>query len=366
MNALANGTSNSGNTALAIRDDQTGFTPEQLAALREIVKLEHVPPAMQSVFLHQCKRTGLDPFLRQIYLIGRWDGTEGRDKYTIQTGIDGFRLIRDRIERQRGLSVSYEDTVWRATGPDAQWTDFWDSDEPPVAAKVVIVVDDGTRQRRYSAVAHYREYVAFKGRGGGGAAGEPNSMWKKMPAGQLGKCAEALTLRKAFPVDLGGLYTEEEMGQADAAAAAEAQVTAVRAAAERRNGGGPPPAAAATESAPATPPVGGGEDIVEADIVEDDPAPPVTAAPAGTAAGAADDTARVDELRQLGTLGNTGQQAVLSRLAGVAVNAGWTAAEVARVANDRYGKPLDQLDMNQLSTLYADARRIAGRGEPLV
>lgn len=41
--------------------------------------------------------------------------------------------------------------------------------------------------------------------------GEINSMWTKRPRGQLAKCAEAGALRKAFPDELGGVMTAEEM-----------------------------------------------------------------------------------------------------------------------------------------------------------
>ena len=61
----------------------------------------------------------------------------------------------------------------------------------------------------YTASARYREYVQVK------KNGEPNKMWATKSFVMLGKCAEALALRKAFPDELGGMYSDEEMGQAD-------------------------------------------------------------------------------------------------------------------------------------------------------
>lgn len=43
--------------------------------------------------------------------------------------------------------------------------------------------------------------------------GKPNSMWSNRPRGQLAKCAEAGALRKAFPDELGGVITTDEVNE---------------------------------------------------------------------------------------------------------------------------------------------------------
>ncbi|MFE0727899.1 phage recombination protein Bet [Streptomyces antibioticus] len=193
--------------ALAIRADQTSWTTQQAAVLRQSGISDDVAPAELSAFLHLCQRTALDPFSRQIYLIGRWDSRQGRKVYTPQTSIDGYRVIAHRAAAEAGHPLGYEDTKWCAK--DGRWQDVWLSEAPPAAAKVTVIRNG----MRFSAVAKYSEYVQTK------KGGEPSGLWVKMPATMTAKCAEALALRMAFPHDLAGVYTAEEMAQADNVAA---------------------------------------------------------------------------------------------------------------------------------------------------
>jgi phage recombination protein Bet len=194
---------------LAIRPDQTNWTPDQQAVLQQSGIDNQVAPAELSAFLHLCQRTRLDPFSRQIYLIGRFDGRQQRKVYTPQTSIDGYRVIAHRAAAEAGHPLGYEDTLW--CDKSGQWRDVWLADAPPAAAKVTVIRNG----MRFSAVARYAEYVQTK------KGGEPSGLWVKMPATMTAKCAEALALRMAFPHDLAGVYTAEEMAQADNPAPAD-------------------------------------------------------------------------------------------------------------------------------------------------
>ena len=187
-------------TDLTIREDQTFWDNRQIAALQQL-GVDRATKADLAVFFHQCARTGLDPFARQIYMIERY--TKEGVKQTIQTGIDGFRLIARRATDAARGTFGYEDTQW--CGEDGQWRDVWLSKEPPAAARATVIRDG----QRYPAIALWTEYVATK------RNGEITQMWATKPALMLAKCSEALALRKAFPQDLSGLYTSDEMGQAD-------------------------------------------------------------------------------------------------------------------------------------------------------
>lgn len=192
--------------ALVLSEDARAMalTEERLALITRTVA-QGASPDELAMFLTYCRRTGLDPFSKQIYCIVR--NTKDGKKAAIQTGIDGYRLVAERSHVYAGSDdVVFDEglTQWehRQAGRGL----------PATATATVYKLIDGERMP-FTATAAFEEYKPERG----------DAMWQKMPYLMLGKCAEALALRKAFPQELSGVYVHEEMHQAGPSITVEAR-----------------------------------------------------------------------------------------------------------------------------------------------
>ena len=164
------------------------FDEATVRAAKAIIARD-APDHIIKLVLYRCSQLGCDPMGRMIYAIER------KGVWGLQASIDLFRAVAEASTDYAGQIGPF----W--CGEDGVWVDAWLKKTPPVAAKVG-VERTGFKNPLF-AVARFDEY----------AAGGP--MWQKMPSTMISKCAEALALRRAFPAKLTGLYTSDEMQQAD-------------------------------------------------------------------------------------------------------------------------------------------------------
>lgn len=159
------------------------ITTDQMDLIKATVAKD-ATDAELALFIYDNKRRGLHPLDRLLHF------TKRGGKYTPVTSIDLFRSRAAATHEHVGTE-------------DAQFVGV-PEDEDFAATVTVYRLVQGVKCA-FTATARMSEYMPDA----------PNDfMWKKMPHGQLGKCAEALALRKAFPQELDGLHTFDEMEQA--------------------------------------------------------------------------------------------------------------------------------------------------------
>jgi len=161
-----------------------GFEASKIELIREQI-CKDLNDQQLELFLATAQRRGLDPITKQIVAF------VSGGKLSIITTVDALRLIAERTGKYDGQTQP----EWADN--QGVWHDCWLYDVAPAAARIG-VYKKGAKHPTY-AVARFKSYNQSN-----------KSLWKNMPEVMILKCAEALALRKAFPEEMGQLYTPDE------------------------------------------------------------------------------------------------------------------------------------------------------------
>lgn len=189
-------------TSSAALANASGWDENQVNILRSQIMPDATDDELR-YFLNLAKITGLDPFRKQVFAVKRYDSNKRAEVWAYQTSIDGFRSLAEKTGLYAGSDAPTFDegvSLFECTSQGRQY--------PSVANVTVWKIVKGVRYP-FTGIAAWSEYAQKT------KAGQPTRFWQTMPFTMLAKCAEAQALRKAFPQSLGGLYTREEMAQAD-------------------------------------------------------------------------------------------------------------------------------------------------------
>lgn len=152
------------------------------------------------LFITICHGLQLSPFSKQVHLVPRWDSKVSAEVRQVQVGIDGFRAVAEKTGKYAGN----DDPVFEGE----KEVEFGGEKKQKVMVpeKATVTVWKILEGQRYgfTATARWSEYYPGPKMG---------FQWHQKPYLMLGKCAEALALRKGFPSLLSGIYTPEEMDQ---------------------------------------------------------------------------------------------------------------------------------------------------------
>jgi phage recombination protein Bet len=183
------------------------WSPERVELIKRTICPKGIGEDEFALFIEQCKRSGLDPLLKEAFCVARRQNAGNREKpnwvtrYEFQPSEAGMLARAERFPDFKGIQAS------------------------AVYAEDEIIVDQGKGEvvhrfnpakRKGSLVGAWSRVVRegklpvvvwldFAG------YVQQTPLWAKIPTTMIEKCARVAALRKAYPEAFGGLYVREEM-----------------------------------------------------------------------------------------------------------------------------------------------------------
>lgn len=192
-------------TALAVVEAKEEWTKERIEVVKRQLCPAGVTDAELAVFIEVCKRSGLDPFQKEIFCVPRRVNVGSKQeprwiaKHEAQPAEAGLLARADRFSDFRGIKAAAvfsgdtividENTVTHKFNP---------------AKREGVLVGAWAQAFREGKVfpVEWVTLAEYK---------QPTKQWDEKPGTMLVKCARAAALRRAYPNAFAGLYLREEM-----------------------------------------------------------------------------------------------------------------------------------------------------------
>lgn len=185
------------------------WTQERIDLARKQVAPPTATEGEFKFFLEWCQQTGLNPFVKQAYLIERWDAASGNKRHEPMAAEAGFAARADALPDFRGMKsgVVYAGDMFGINEETQTVVHEWDlASRMKHGSKVLGAWAHATREGRVVEIS----WVTVESRIQLKKDGQPNVFWKKDPGGQVRKCARADQYRRAYPNIFAGWYDPAE------------------------------------------------------------------------------------------------------------------------------------------------------------
>jgi phage recombination protein Bet len=190
-----------------LRPDFAEWTEARIKLVKDAVCPKGISDEEFSLFIEQCKRSGLDPLLKEAFCVPRKANLGTREsprwayKHEFQPSETGMLARAERFPDYRGVQAS---AVFSGDAIEI------DAGEGTVTHKFNPVKRSGSIAGAWARVVRASKapivvWLDFSG------YAQQTPLWGKIPTTMIEKCARVAALRKAYPEAFGGLYIREEL-----------------------------------------------------------------------------------------------------------------------------------------------------------
>lgn len=182
------------------------WTRERVDLVKKTVCPAGIPDADFMLFIEQCKRSGLDPLLKEAFCVKRRQniGTKERpnwiEKFEFQPAETGFLARAERFPDFKGVTAA---AVWSGDEAeiDAGAGTVKHTFKPTAKRGVLLGAWGKVERKSKTPIVVWLDIMGYQ---------QQTPLWGKMAPTMIEKCARVAVLRKAYPSALGGLYIDGE------------------------------------------------------------------------------------------------------------------------------------------------------------